>query len=126
MLQVIGVSVICAIIVLYLKSEKSDLAVPALICSGVLILSFSLKYISEAFDFFSELKELTGIDDSFIIIIAKVTAIGYLIEFSASTIEDFGLKSLSDKLIFVGKLIILSISLPVFYSVLNVIKAMIV
>lgn len=126
MLQLVGVSVLCAIIVLYLKNVNSDLVVPALICSGVLILSFSVKYISETINFFNELKDLTGIDDTFIIIIAKITAIGYLIEFTASTIEDFGLKSLSDKLIFVGKLIVLSISLPILYSVINVIKALIV
>ena len=126
MLQLVGVSVLCAIIVLYLKNVNSDLVVPALICSGVLILSFSVKYISETINFFNELKDLTGIDDTFIIIIAKITAIGYLIEFTASTIEDFGLKSLSDKLIFVGKLIVLSISLPILYYVINVIKALIV
>ena len=126
MLQLVGVSVLCAIIVLYLKNVNSDLVVPALICSGVLILSFSVKYISETINFFNELKDLTGIDDTFIIIIAKITAIGYLIEFTASTIEDFGLKSLSEKLIFVGKLIVLSISLPILYYVINVIKALIV
>ena len=124
MLQIVGVSVICATIVIYLKSEKSELAVPALICSGVLILSFSVKYVSETLDFFNELKTLTGIDERFIVIMAKITAIGYLVEFAASTIEDFGLKSLSDKLIFVGKMIILSVSLPILYSVINVIKVM--
>ena len=126
MLQVIGVSIICAIIVVYLKNINSDLIIPALICSGVLILSFSIKYISDAINFFNDLKDLTGIDDTFIIIIAKITAIGYLVEFAASTIEDFGLKSLSDKLIFVGKITIISVSLPILYSVINVIKVLLV
>ena len=126
MLQIVGVSVICATIVLYLKNEKSELTVPALVCSGVLILSFSIKYVSDALGFFNELKSLTGIDENFVVIMGKITAIGYLVEFAASTIEDFGLKSLSDKLVFVGKMIIISVSLPVLYSVINVIKVMLV
>lgn len=126
MLQIIGISVICAAIVLYLKSVGSELAVPAMICAGVLVLSFSINYLSDVLGFFDELKTLTGIDESFIIIMVKITAIGYLIEFAARTIEDFGLKSLADKLVFVGKLIILSVSLPVLYSVINVIKVMLV
>lgn len=124
MLQIVGISVICAVIVISLKSVKSELAVPALICSGIIILTFSIRYIADTLDFFDELKSLTGLDENFIVIIIKITSIGYLIEFAASTIEDFGLKSLSDKLVFVGKLVILSVSLPVFYSVINVIKAM--
>ena len=124
MLQVIGVSLSCAAILIYLKNINSDLVVPASICSGIIVLSFSLEYLNGAIIFFNELKDLTGIDGDFILIIAKITAIGYLTEFAAGTIEDFGLKSLSDKLVFVGKIIIFSISLPIIYSVINVIKVM--
>lgn len=124
MLQVLGVSLSCAAIIIYLKSINSDLILPATICSGIIVLSFSIDYLGNVFSFFSELKEITGIDGEFILIISKITAIGYLVEFAAGTIEDFGLKSLSDKLIFVGKIIILSISLPIIYSVINVIKVM--
>jgi stage III sporulation protein AD len=53
------------------------------------------------------------------VIIFKVTAIGYIVDFSASTIRDFGLNSLADKVVFVGKLIIFSLSMPIIYGVLN-------
>ena len=125
MLQIIGVSIVCSAIIIYLKSINSDLALPALVCSGVIVLSFSLEYVAKILDFFNELKDLTGLNENFVIIIIKITAIGYLIEFAAGTIEDFGLKSLADKLVFVGKLVILSVSFPILYSVINAIKVMI-
>ena len=58
-------------------------------------------------------------------IIFKVVAIGYLVEFGAETINDLGLKSLSDKLIFIGKLAIFSVSLPVLYAIFNVLSRLI-
>ena len=67
---------------------------------------------------------MTGVDGSLFSIIFKITAIGYLVEFGAGTIEDFGLKSLADKLVFAGKIIILGISMPVIYAVFNLLKGL--
>ena len=102
MIQVIGVTLVGAIIIVYLKSVNSELTVPTLVCVSVFILSFSLRYLADTVNFFNELKNITGLNENLVIIIVKITAIGYLIEFAAGTVEDMGLKSLSDKLVFVG------------------------
>ncbi|MDY6367939.1 MAG: SpoIIIAC/SpoIIIAD family protein [Clostridia bacterium] len=124
MIKIIGIAIIGAIIITYLKTVNSELTVPALVCVGVIVLGFSVRYLSDTVNFFIELKSLTGIDNEILVIIVKITSIGYLTEFAAGTIEDMGLKGLADKLIFVGKIIILSVSIPILYSVVNVIKVM--
>ena len=96
-----------------------------IIASGIIILGFSLNYLVENLNFFNKLFEMTGLSDDVLRIIYKITAIGYLIEFGAGTVEDFGLKSLADKLVFTGKLIILSVSLPIIYSIINVIMVLV-
>ncbi len=121
MIQVTAITLICAIIIIYLKSVNSELAILATIGSGIIVLSMGIGYLSQAFDFINKMTELTGISSGLYKIIFKITAIGYLVEFGASTIEDFGLKSLADKLVFVGKIVIFTMSLPIIYGVFNMI-----
>lgn len=119
MIKIVAIAIICSIIIVYLKSVNSELALIATVASGTILLFFILQYVSQSIDFFNDLVELSGIDKSFYKIIFKITAIGYLVEFSATTIEDFGLKSIADKLVLAGKLMIFIISMPIIYAIFN-------
>ena len=119
MVKLVAIVVICALIITYLKSINSDLFSLACIGAGIVVLSFAFDYVSEAFSFVNSVVELSGIDKEFYKIIFKITAIGYLIEFGADLVLDMGLKGLSEKLVFVGKIVIFCTSLPIFYSVFN-------
>ncbi|HBF86288.1 MAG TPA: hypothetical protein DDW54_01260 [Clostridiales bacterium] len=57
-------------------------------------------------------------------IVLKIIAISYFVEFSASLIEDFGLKNISDKVVFAGKLLILSVSFPIVKNLIEVIGSL--
>ena len=119
MLKIIAIALICAVIIIYLKSINSELSLLATIGSGIIIIFIAVDYMANTFEFINKLINISGISADFYKILFKITAIGYLIEFGADTINDFGLTSLSNKLIFVGKLIIFNISLPIFYAVFN-------
>jgi len=121
MLQIVAVSLICSFIVIYLNNINKELAFLTIIMSGVIIVFMAINELNEIFGFFNKIVDLTGIEKDVYKIIFKITAIGYLFEFSASMVEDFGLKSLSSKLIFAGKIIILVTSLPILYAVLDLI-----
>jgi len=125
MYKIIVFALISAILIIYLKSINPELAILASICSGIIILTFLIGYLSDTFILLKKLVELSNIDNDLYKIIIKVTLIGYIFEFSAGIIEDFGLKNISDKLILVAKVIILSLSLPIFYSLINVITSLI-
>ena len=120
MLKIVIISLICSIIIIYLKNINSELYQLALIGSSLILIFFSLSYIVETSEILNKIITLSKVDASFYKIIFKITAISYLVEFGAGIIEDFGLKSLADKLIFIGKLMILIISMPIIYSVFNV------
>ena len=124
MIKVVAIAIICATIIIYLKSINSDLTLLATVASGIIILWFTISYLDSTFSFLNRLSELSGLDDGTLSVIFKITTIGYLIEFGADIIDDFGLKSLSNKLILVGKLAILSVALPVFYGIINSISVL--
>ena len=122
MVKIVSLAILFAITIVYLKSVNSELAPLALVGSGIIIVFLSLDYLVQTVDFFKQLVSLTGLGEDSFSIILKVTAIGYLVEFGASTIEDMGIKHLSDKLVFVGKIIIFTTSLPIIYAVFNLLK----
>ena len=124
MIKIIIVALVFAVTISYLKASGSDLYVLALVGAGVILFSLAFEYLVETVDFVRQLIDKTGVDQEFYRIIFKITIIGYLIEFSADTITDLGFKSLADKLVFVGKFIIFSVSLPILYAVFNLLTGL--
>lgn len=119
MVKIVSLAILFAFIILYLKSIDSQLTLPTTVVASIILLSFAFEALAEAFSFINSLIELTGLNKDLYSILFKITAIGYIVEFGADIVADFGLKSLSDKLIFVGKIVIFSISLPIIYAVFN-------
>ncbi len=124
MLKVVSIAIVFAIIILYLRNVNSEIALLASVGAGIILLFYGLQYLSETFLFINKIVELSGIDKEYYKIIFKITAIGYIVEFASSTVNDFGLKSLADKITFLGKIIILTTSLPIFYAIFNLITGM--
>lgn len=121
MLKIVAVAFVCACIILFLKNINSELTILVEIMSGIILVSMILPYINKTLGFFDELVALTGLNESYYKILFKAIAIGYTVEFAAGTVSDFGLKGFSDKLLLVGKLIIIGVSLPVFYAVIKLV-----
>ena len=65
--------------------------------------------------------EKTGIDSELFSTVIKVTLVAYLIEFTCGIIDDMGIKSLSEKVSFAGKIILVCMSMPVFSSLFDII-----
>ena len=91
------------------------------IAGGVIILIFALDMLGASLRIFTDIAEKTGIDQSLVKIILKIVAIGYLVEFSAGIVEDFGSKSIADKLVLAGKIIIFTVSIPIIQSLITLI-----
>ena len=121
LVKIIGVALVTAFAALFLRGTKPELSFAVTIAGAVIILLFIVDMLASSFQIFGEIAEKTGIDDSLVKIIVKIVAIGYLVEFSAGVIEDFGCKSIADKLILVGKVIIFAVSVPIIRSMLELI-----
>ena len=121
MAKIIGVGLVTAIAALILKSSKPELAFAVTIAGGVIFLIFALDMLGASLRIFTDIAEKTGIDQSLVKIILKIVAIGYLVEFSAGIVEDFGSKSIADKLVLAGKIIIFTVSIPIIQSLITLI-----
>ena len=100
LIKIIGVGLVTAIAAVLLRSTKPELSFAVTVAGVVIILIFAIDLVSETFGIFAEIGEMAGIDDALVKIIVKIIAIGYLVEFAAGIVEDFGSKSVADKLVF--------------------------
>ena len=117
MLKIVALSLVFTFVILSFKGFNDRYAVLIGLASSIILIVLSSEYVEKVLSFINGLVESSGIDQGIISIIFKITGIGYLIEFSTNLIEDAGLKSISDKLVFIGKVIIIATSIPVFYAV---------
>ena len=119
MIKIIIFAICCAFLLIILKNINSDFYNLAIICSGIILLLMAIDYLSETVTFIQKLKSLSNINNEIYKIIFKIIGIGYLTEFTSSTLIDFGLDSMSKKIVFVGKIVILTVSIPLFNSILD-------
>ncbi len=121
LIRMIGVGLLTAVAALLLRGTKPELSFAVTIVGGVILLIFAIDVMAETFGIFAQIGEQTGIDSALIKILLKIIAIGYLIEFAAGIVEDFGSKSIADKLVFAGKVTIFAVSLPILQAMVSLI-----
>ena len=117
--KIAAIGIISVIIIVYLKSVNNELAVIVGVASGILILLLSVSYIKEFILFFEEVAKTGGIDNSVFKLVLKIIAISYLIEFSGSIAVDFGQTSLANKIQFAGKLIMVTLAIPLIKNMID-------
>lgn len=123
MIKILCVAIILGIILAFLKSINSEIFTMALIASGIVLLLFSLSYIQTTYDFINEIISKTNLNTTYYTILIKIIAVSYLTEFTSSSLIDIGLNSLSNKLIFIAKIVIFVLSIPIIYGVINLVSS---
>lgn len=123
--KIAAIGIISVILIVYLKSVNAELAVIVGVASGILFLLLSVSYIKEFIVFFEEVAKTGGIDNSVFKLVLKIIAISYLIEFSSSVATDFGQTSLANKIQFAGKLIMVSLAIPLIKNMIDFVVSLI-
>ena len=116
--KIVGIGFISLIIIVILKEYKKDFAVYAELIGGAIILYILIDYLKDIVDFVSSLS-VTGISSSFILLLIKITGISILTEFAVSVCNDMGESAIASKIDLGGKLLIVSLSIPIITSVLS-------
>lgn len=120
-IKIIGIGIIGLIIVIILKQYKPEFAVYASIIAGSFILLASISQISGIINLLKDLSNRANINNKFLEIILKITGIAILTEFAVSICQDSGESAIANKIDIGGKVIIITISLPIITSLLETI-----
>ena len=123
--QLIGIAFVTAVTALLLKSARPELSFAVTVAGCIILLLMILDLVKNSLSVFHDIAQNTGIDATLIKILLKMIGVGYLVEFSAGLLNDFGQNSLADKLIFAGKIVVLILAVPILESVLSLIGSLI-
>ena len=121
-IKIIGVAFIVAVTALLLKSTKPELSFAVTVTGVIIILLFIVDSLQDTLAFFSEIVRVAGVENGLLKILLKIVGVGYLTEFCAGILNDFGSNSIADKVILGGKITILLLSLPILEGLLTMIK----
>ena len=120
--QLVGIAFITAVTALLLKETKPKLSFAVTVTGSIILLLFAFELFRGSISIFNRIAETTGIKSSMVKIILKMVGIGYLVEFSAGILNDFGQNSVADKLVFCGKAVVLILAIPILESVLSLVS----
>ena len=121
-IKIIGAAFLTAITSIVIKTTKPELSVAVLMAGTLVILLFVVDLLKGSFAALSSIVAMTGVENGLIRILLKIVGIGYLTEFSAGILNDFGAASVSDKVTLAGKLVILVASIPIIESLLTLFR----
>ena len=120
-IKIAAVGIITAFCALTLKESKSGLGIAVGIAGGCIIILMILDYFVDIFSTVATIIDNAGIQSNVFKSVIKIIGIGYITEFSAGIVEDTGNKSVAEKIVMAGKVIILVVSLPIITALFDLV-----
>lgn len=124
-IKIIGVGLIALIVIVIIKQYKPEFAIYISLVSGIIIIFLVFGKLSGIISILTDLSKKAGINATYLSIILKITGIAILTEFGVSICKDAGETAIASKIEFGGKIIIISISVPIIAALLEVITTII-
>lgn len=120
-IKIIGIGLIAVIIVIILKQYKPEFTVYVSICAGAIILGLVMTRLSGIIQLLTELSNKVSDTNGFLTVLIKITGIAFLTEFAVSICKDSGESAIASKVDLGGKVIIISMSIPIISALLETI-----
>lgn len=119
--KIIGVGLIAVIMIIILKQYKPEFTIYVSICAGAIILALVMSRLSGVIGLLTELSNKFSDGNGFLAILIKITGIAFLTEFAVSICKDSGESAIASKIDLGGKVIIISMSIPIISTLLETI-----
>lgn len=119
--KIIGIGLLAVIISVIVKQYKPEFAMYVSIIAGIIVIMLVIDKISGIINLLTNLSKKTGINAEYLSILLKITGIAILTEFAVSICKDSGEEAIASKIDFGGKVIVISISIPIISALLELI-----
>lgn len=120
-IKIVGIAFIALIIIIMLKQYRPEYALFISILTGVLILLLVMDRLTGIINLIQSIQDKYSINTQFIALLIKITGIAFLAEFAVSICKDSGEAAIASKIEIGSKIIIISMSIPIISSLLEII-----
>ena len=119
LVKIIGIGFLTVICSMILKEYKKEFSIFVILIGSLCIVYISFDILFDVVNFLNELSQKAYIDYSFVSLLLKITGISILSEFAISICKVCGETSVANKIDLGGKIIVISLSIPVIGSSLE-------
>ncbi len=123
--QIVAFGLVATFIIVLLKQYKSEYAIYASVIAGATLLIFAVSKVGTIINLLESLVDTVGINKEFFKILLKITGIAYLVEFASNMCKDAGESAISSKIELAGKLLIVTLSIPIISTLVETITEII-
>ncbi len=123
--QIVAFGLVATFIIVLLKQYKSEYAIYASVIAGATLLFFAMNKVGTIINLLENLVDTVGINKEFFKILLKITGIAYLVEFASNMCKDAGESAISSKIELAGKLLIVTLSIPIISTLVETITEII-
>ena len=120
-IKIIGIALVALIIIILLKQYKPEFTIYISLLTGVLILILVMDELTGIMSLIQTIADKASINQQFLTILIKITGIAFLSEFAVSICKDSGEGAIASKIELGSKIIIISMSIPILSSLLEII-----
>ncbi len=123
-LRFAGLGVTAAVLALMIRSTHPAMALNIGIAAGILLFLAALGPLSGIIGFVENMAGRYGIDAGYIGVVLKVIGVAYIAEFAVQICKDAGENAVAGKVELGGKVLMLSLSLPVMGALLELVGSL--
>lgn len=120
-IKIIGIGLAALILIIIIKQYRPEFAIYISLLAGALILYMALDHIGEVINLLKQICNKSGINNKFLGLLLKMTGIAFLTEFAINICKDSGEGALASKIEIGSKALVVSMSIPIIYNLLEVI-----
>lgn len=106
------IGIITAIIAVFIRKERGELAMLISISGCLLIFFYILSQMKLVLNFLSELLNMIAIEETYYLQLLKMLGVAYVAEFAASICKDSGHQSIAGMIELFAKMSIVALSVP--------------
>lgn len=117
-MKIVGIGFVGMFLSMFLKEYKREYVVYISLIVGISILMYCVSSISKIMEFINSLDFFDNYNE-YIKLLIKITGISILIEYVVAICKDSGENAIASKIDYAGKIMIISISIPILYSTLE-------
>lgn len=119
--KVLGIAMIAAVIAVLLKNERPEITMQLSIAAGVVIFLGMISKLTVVIQAMQEIAYKINLNVVYLNTILKIIGIAYLASFGVEICKDSGQHSIAGKIEFAGKILIITLAIPILMAVMDMI-----
>ena len=124
-IKIIGVGGIALISIIIIKQYKPEFALYISLTAGVIIFFMIIDKLSGIIGLLKSISDKSGVNKQFLELLLKMTGVAFLTEFAVSLCKDSGESAIASKIEIGSTVIIVSMSIPIISSLLEIVLKLI-